>query len=118
MTTGIYLFGFGTVALLLAIMSTLGKPFFSVLLTIAATRMVLTGVYEIGGSHQWGRVAGGFGIALAAFALYGATALSLEDARHSEVLPLFRRGAADQAFQGYEEQLGRIAAEPGVRQQL
>jgi len=117
-TTGIYLFGFGTVALLLAIMSTLGKPFFSVLLTIAATRMVLTGVYEIGGSHQWGRVAGGFGIALAAFALYGGTALSLEDARHSEVLPLFRRGAADQAFQGYEEQLGRIAAEPGVRQQL
>lgn len=117
-TTGIYLFGFGTVALLLAIMSTLGKPFFSVLLTIAATRMVLTGVYEIGGSHQWGRVAGGLGIALAAFALYGATALSLEDARHSEVLPLFRRGAADQAFQGYEEQLGRIAAEPGVRQQL
>jgi succinate-acetate transporter protein len=34
-TLGIYLFGFATAALLLALMSTLGKPFFSVLLTAA-----------------------------------------------------------------------------------
>ena len=117
-TTGIYLFGFATVALLLAIMSTLGKPFFSVLLAVALTRMVLAGVYETGGSHEWDRIAGGFGIALAVLGLYGGTALALEDARQREVLPLFRRGAADEAFQGFEAQLARLESEPGVRQQL
>jgi uncharacterized protein len=117
-TLGIYLFGFATVALLLALMSTLGKPFFSVLLLIAGTRMVLAGVYEIGGAHTWDRVAGGFGIALAALAMYGGAALGLEDARHREVLPLFRRGGADEAFQGYQAQLERLEGEPGVRQQL
>lgn len=116
--SGIYLFGFATVALLLAVMSTLGKPFFSALLTVATARMVLAGYYQVGGSQEWNHVAGGFGIGLAALAMYGGTALALEDARHMEVLPLFRRGAADEAFQGYEAQLERIEAEPGVRQQL
>jgi hypothetical protein len=50
--------------------------------------------------------------------MYGATALGLEDARHRELLPLFPRGGADQAFQGYEAQLERLESEPGVRQQL
>jgi uncharacterized protein len=117
-TLGIYLFGFATVVFLLALMSTLGKPFFSVLLSIAATRMVLSGYYEIGGAHGWFKTAGGFGIALAALAMYGGVALGLEDARHREVLPLFRRGAADEAFQGFEAQLARLESEPGVRQQL
>jgi uncharacterized protein len=117
-TLGIYLFGFATAALLLALMSTLGKPFFSVLLTVAVARMVLTGYYQVGASAEWNRVAGGFGIALAALAMYGGTALGLEDARHREMLPLFRRGGADQAFQGYEAQLERLESEPGVRQQL
>jgi len=117
-TLGIYLFGFAAAALLLALMSTLGKPFFSVLLTAAVARMVLSGYYQVGGSAEWDRVAGGFGIALAALAMYGGTALGLEDARHQELLPLFRRGGADEAFQGYEAQLERLESEPGVRQQL
>jgi succinate-acetate transporter protein len=115
---GVYLFGFAFAVLLLAVMSTLGKPFFSVLLSLACTRMVLAGYWEIGGSQELERVAGGFGITLAAFAMYGGTALALEDARHRELLPLFRRGSADQAFHGYEAQLDRLEAEPGVRQQL
>jgi uncharacterized protein len=115
---GIYLFGFGTVAFLLALMSSLGKPFFTVLLLVAVTRMVLGGYYETGGSHEWAKVSGGFAIALAALALYGGAALSLEDARHRELLPLFRRGAADEAFEGFDAQLERLEAEPGVRQQL
>jgi succinate-acetate transporter protein len=117
-TTGIYLFGFATVALLLALMATAGKPVFTFLLCCATARMVLSGVYEVGGSHEWYRVSGGFGIALAALAMYGGTALALEDARHREVLPLFRRGAADEAFQGYDLQLERLQREPGIRQQL
>jgi uncharacterized protein len=117
-TLGIYLFGFGTAALLLALMSTLGKPFFTVLLLGSVARMVLSGVYEVGGAHEWYKVSGGFGIALAVLAMYGGTALGLEDARHRELLPLFRRGGAEQAFDGYEAQLDRLEAEPGVRHQL
>ena len=49
-TLGIYPFGFATAALLIAVMSTLGKPFFSVLLSLAVARMVLSGYYEVGGS--------------------------------------------------------------------
>ena len=63
-------------------------------------------------------MAGGFGIALAALAMYGGTALGLEDARQRAVLPLFRRGAADTAFSGFDAQLDRLEAEAGVRQQL
>src|SRR5690349_8405922 len=55
-TLGIYLFGFGTAVLLLAMMSTRAKPFFSVLLGVAVARMVLSGVYEIGGSHEWFKI--------------------------------------------------------------
>lgn len=117
-TVGIYLFGFATAVLLLALMSTLGKPFFSVLLLLSSVRMVLAGVYEVGGSQSWERVAGGFGITLCVVAMYGGVALGLEDARHRELLPLFRRGGADQAFHGYEAQLERLESEPGVRQQL
>jgi uncharacterized protein len=117
-TLGIYLFGFATAALLLALMSTRGKPFFSFLLSVAVARMVLSGVYEVGGSHEWLKIAGGFGLALAALAMYGGTALGLEDAAQRELLPLFRRGGAEQAFEGYEAQLDRLEAEPGVRQQL
>lgn len=93
-------------------------PFFSVLLALATTRMVLSGYYEIGGSTGWYKVAGGFGIALAALALYGGVALGLEDAQQRELLPLFRRGPAQEAFAGYDKQLERLEAEPGVRQQL
>jgi hypothetical protein len=117
-TLAVYLFGFATAVLLLALMSTLGKPFFSVLLLAAVARMVLAGYYELGGSQEWDKVAGGFGIALAALALYGGTALGLEDAFQRERLPLFRRGQAEQAFEGFEAQLERLEAEPGVRQQL
>jgi len=117
-TLGVYLFGFATAALLLALTSLGGKPFFSVLLAVAVARMVLSGVYEIGAAHEWYRISGGVGIALTALALYGGSALALEDAHQRELLPLFRRGAAEQAFQGYDTQLERLEAEPGVRQQL
>lgn len=118
-TLGIYLFGFAAVVILLAALSTMGKPFFSVLLALAATRMILAGLYEVGGAGKTAyRVSGGFGIALTALALYGGLALALEDARQRELLPLFRRGAAAQSFDGFETQLERLEAEPGVRHQL
>ncbi len=116
---GIYLFGFATAVLLLSTLSTLGKPFFSVLLLCAAVRMVLSGVYEVSaGGKAYYHVSGGFALALAALAMYGGAALGLEDAHQREVLPLFRRGAAAESFDGLDAQLDRLEAEAGVRQQL
>jgi succinate-acetate transporter protein len=117
-TLGIYLFGFGTAALLLGLMSIRSKPFFSALLGLATARMVLSGVYEIGGGTHWYRISGGLGIALCVLAFYGGVALGLEDVQQSEVLPLFRLGKARAAFDGYERQLEPLANEPGVRHQL
>jgi succinate-acetate transporter protein len=117
-TLAIYLFGFAAVVLVLALMSTLGKPFFSLLLGVACARMVVAGYVQIGGSQTWAHVDGWVAIALTALALYGGAALGLEDAHRRELLPLFRRGGADEAFQGFEAQLERLESEPGVRQQL
>jgi succinate-acetate transporter protein len=114
----VYLFGLATAVLLLGLLATAGKPFFTVLLLVAVARMVLSGYYELGGSHAWSTVSGAFGLALAALAMYGGTALALEDARRRDVLPLFRRGGAAAAFGGYREQLERLESEPGIRQQL
>ena len=117
-TVAIYLIGFSTAIVLLGILSALGKPFFTVLLLASATRQLLDAVYELGGSRPLYHAAGGFALTLTAVAMYGGVALGLEDARQREVLPLFRRGGADAAFQGFEAQLERLEAEPGVRQQL
>lgn len=117
-TVAIYLFGFSAAILLLAALAILGKPFFTVLLTVAVVRQILDGTFELGGATSAYRVSGGFALALTLLAMYGGAALGLEDARHRELLPLFRRGGADQAFQGYEAQLERLESEPGVRQQL
>lgn len=119
-TSGVYLFGFGTAVFLIALLSVRAKPFFTVLLLAACTRMVLDGVYEVGlGSHEWLKVSGGFGLALAALAMYGGAALSLEDAHRREVLPLFRRGQAQRALEAdLVAQVAQVETEPGVRQQL
>lgn len=115
---GIYLFGFAAAVVLLALLSAMGKPFFSVLLSLATVRMVLSGVYEVGGGTTVYTVAGGFAIALTVLAMYGGAALALEDAKQRELLPLFRRGQAAASFEGFEAQLERLEAEPGVRPQL
>jgi len=114
----VYLFGFATAVLLLAGLSTMGKPYFSVLLTIAAARMILSGLYNAGASKTLFEISGGFGLALTVLALYGGVALALEDAHQRELLPLFRRGQAAESFEGFEAQLERLEAEPGVRHQL
>jgi succinate-acetate transporter protein len=117
-TVGIYLFGFSTAVALLAALALLGKPFFAALLTLSVARQILDGIYQVGGGTTLYRASGGCALALTAVAMYGGVALGLEDARHRQLLPLFRRGAADEAFQGYEAQLERLESEPGVRQQL
>jgi uncharacterized protein len=98
---------------------TLGKPFFSALLLLAAARMILAGLYEVGAAGKPVYEASGWiGLVLSALAMYGGAALGLEDAHQRDVLPLFRRKAAAASFAGYEHQLERLEAEAGVRQQL
>jgi succinate-acetate transporter protein len=117
-TVAVYLFGFSVAVALIAALALLGKPFFTALLALSVARQVLDAVYQAGGGTALLRASGGCALALTALAMYGGVALGLEDARHEELLPLFRRGGADRAFQGYEAQLGRLEGEPGVRQQL
>jgi len=82
----------------LSSLPTLGKPLFSLVLLIAATRMILSGIYEVGGA--------------------GKTLEQVAGGHQREVLPLFRRGAAAHSFAGFEEQLERLEAEARIRQQL
>jgi hypothetical protein len=103
---------------LLAALALHGKPFYTALLALSVVRQILDGIYQVGGGTTLYRASGGCALALTALAMYGGVALGLEDARHRELLPLFRRGGADEAFQGYEAQLERLESEPGVRQQL
>lgn len=119
-TLGIYLFGFAAAAGILALLSVSGKPFFTALLGIAVARMVLSGLYEVGGGGKHVLHASGWcGLVLAGLAMYGGAALALEDAQQGAVLPLFRRGQAAHAFAGsYDDHLERLEAEPGVRPQL
>ena len=115
---GVFSFGFATAVLLLATLSTLGRPLFSLVLVGAATRMALAGAWNAGSPHGLLTVSGGVALGLTVLAMYGAVALGLEDVKQRQVLPLFRRGVADEAFQGYEQQLERLDAEAGVRQAL
>jgi succinate-acetate transporter protein len=119
-TLGVYLFGFATAAGILALLSLMGKPFFTLLLSVAVARMVLDGLYEVGAVGKHGLHAAGWcGLVLAGLAMYGGAALAIEDARQGAVLPLFRRGEARGAFErSYEEHLQRLESEPGVRPQL
>ena len=89
-----------------------------VILTSAA-RFAVTGVAHIDGGIGWMHAAGWLGIALGLLSGYAALALELEATDHRTVLPLGRRGPAHQAVEGdLRDQLGDLANEPGVRQQL
>jgi hypothetical protein len=80
---------------------------------------MVTGAYEMIGSSAWSTAAGLVGLLLAAVAFYAALGFELEDAKHSTVLPLLRRGPGEHAMQGeVADQLTGVAREAGVRQQL
>jgi uncharacterized protein len=115
---GCYLFGFAGIVLLLALMAITTKPYFTVLLLLAFTRMLFSGIYEVGGNHAFYTVSGYVALVLTSIAIYGGVAFTLEDAKQNQVLPLFRRGSAADAFNGFQDQLNRVEAEPGVRPQL
>jgi succinate-acetate transporter protein len=94
------------------------KPFYTVLFVVAAARLILAGVFEAGGSHFFYNLSGYLAFAVTLITFYGGVAFTLEDIHQKAVLPLFRRGAAQEAFGGYEQQLKTLESEPGIRHQL
>lgn len=86
---------------------------------LSALRFAVTGVGQLTGSSAWLTVAGWVGLALGVVAAYAALSFELEDARHSTVLPLGRRGAgADTMTASTAEELASLPHEAGVRKQL
>lgn len=85
----------------------------------AGIRFAVIGIYQLTGSTSWQTAAGLVGLVLGALALYAALALELEGAQGRTVLPLGRRGAAEDAVQGRAPlSVTELAHEPGVRPQL
>jgi uncharacterized protein len=115
---GVYYFGFVASLLMIGAIAVKSKPFYTVLLAVAAARLIVAGIYETGGSHFFYTLSGYLAFAVMLITFYGGIAFTLEDMHQKPILPLFRRGTADEAFRGYEKQLERLEAEPGIRHQL
>jgi succinate-acetate transporter protein len=116
---GLFLIGFATMVLALAVATARGKPLLAVLLVTAAARAAVSGVQELGGPHVLRRVDGGLAVAIFVFSVYGGLALLLEDMRQRPLLPVLRIGAARRALRDdLPGQLERVQREAGVRPQL
>jgi hypothetical protein len=118
-TLGLLLF-FAAAALMVPVMaSALGKVLASVVFFLAASRFVLTGVYEYHGGHGWEHASGWLGLALCVTALYAAIAFEAEDIQHRTVLPVGRWGAGKRAMRGnLITEVQKVEQEAGVREQL
>jgi succinate-acetate transporter protein len=103
----------------MAIATISGKPVFALLLTLAAVRYLLTGLYEASGSIGFEHASGWVGLPIGLFSVYGGLALLLEDARQRIVLPIGRRGASRTSLEGeLRDQFVGLEQEAGVRRQL
>jgi succinate-acetate transporter protein len=115
---GVVLVG-SAVCLLVPAAAATSKVVPALVVLTSAVRFGVTGVAHLDGGRSWMEAAGWVGIVLAVLSVYAALALELEGARGRTVLPLGRRGAGRQALDGrLGDQLGDVATEPGVRQQL
>jgi hypothetical protein len=116
---GYYLIAFTVAALVLASVAWMGQPMFAVLLTLSATRALLSAVYELGGGKGWNEVGGWLAVGIFGVAMYMGLAFLLEDARGRAVLPIGRRGSSREAIEGgLAIQLEGLADEAGVRKHL
>lgn len=96
-----------------------GKLVPALVLATTSVRLLTTGLAQITERRGWVDAAGVIGVVLGGLALYAATATALEDVTQQTVLPLGRRGAGATSLAGsFDEQLRRVEAEPGVREQL
>jgi len=102
-----------------AIGASLGKLVPAAVLLLAASRFLLTGLYELTASSALEHVAGVVGLVLVGLCAYALLALELESLQRRTVLPLLRRGSGREAMTaGLEDQAARLEHEAGVREQL
>ena len=95
------------------------KPMLALILCLAFARMSAVAAAQLAGSKVARDVGGIVSLLLAAFSIYGATAFLLEDMKQRAVLPVFRKGPAQETMEGnLADQLSRISREAGVREQL
>lgn len=105
--------------LLCAVGSALGKLAPAGVLFLTALRFLLTGLYELSGSHGLEHAAATEGLVLVAAAAYVAFALEVENLQRRTVLPLLRRGRGAEAMHAdLATQAQRLDREAGVREQL
>lgn len=91
----------------------------AMVLTTAAARFAIAGMYETTASTGWMHAAGWVGLALGVVAIYAAWAMQLEDVLGKTILPLGRVGKGRIALRGtLTDQVSEVHHEAGVRQQL
>jgi len=91
----------------------------ALVLTTAAARFAVTGVYQVTGAAAWKQAAGWVGLALGVLAVYAAWATQLEDVLGRSVLPTARRAKGRAAIEGtLTDQVADVHHEAGVRHQL
>lgn len=115
---GMFELGVALSVAILAVLAAKAKPYITVLMGLSALRLAAHGIYELTSVQAWYTAVGVIAVLIVIGSLYGATAFILEDMHQREVLPLFRKRHAEEAFHGFEHQLDRLEAEPGIRQQL
>jgi uncharacterized protein len=117
-TVGAFLVMIALMLAALAIVAYAAKPLLSFILALALLRNVCAAFVQFGVSRL-STTAAIMGIVLTAFSIYGGAAFLIEDTKQTDVLPLFRRGAADKAMRGnLRDQIASIPNKPGVRRQL
>jgi succinate-acetate transporter protein len=91
----------------------------AIVLGMAATRFMITGIDGFEHTHAWTTASGYAGFVLAFVALYGAAALELEGTSQDAILPVFRTGRSQKGMDApLAAQLEDIEHEAGVRKTL
>jgi succinate-acetate transporter protein len=116
---GLYLLGLTFALFLFGAVALLGKKLFGVAMLLAVPRYLLVALFELSGHPGLQKASGVVGLVLTAVAAYGGLALLVEDNLQRTILPIGRRGPSRSSVEGaLEQQLERLANEPGVRSQL
>ncbi len=113
---GLLLLVVGALLALSAVAVSVGKPLPAAVFFIAALRFALAGIYELSAVSFWQSAAGVVGLLVTAGAGYCVLAFELEDQRHRQVLPTFRRSSGLAAGQnGPDDPVAGLSQEAGVR---
>ncbi|MEU6404276.1 hypothetical protein [Streptomyces sp. NPDC046985] len=116
---GVFSLAFGVAVLGLAVVASLAKPLFAVVLVLCSARAVVDGVFILTDVPAVAFATGCIALATTAGAAYLGFSLLIENAWPRAVLPTFRRKAAAGALEGdITAARAGILAEPGVRDQL